>query len=146
MLYKDYLKQISGKPCTFCNCDDRKFLENERAFLTYGLAPYHKHHLLVIPKKHATSFLELDHNVVEDIWDLLRRGSEILSKLGYDDFTIIVREGKNGAKSIEHLHYHIIPNTRIGDVDHNNEERRILTKEEIEAISEDISSAISDMI
>ena len=77
---------------------------------------------------------------------LIRRGSEILSKLGYDDFTIIVREGKNGAKSIEHLHYHIIPNTRIGDVDHNNEERRILTKEEIEAISEDISSAISDMI
>lgn len=142
MLYIDYLKQISGKPCTFCNCNDRKFLENESAFLTYNLAPYHRHHLLVIPKSHSLSFRNLARPVFLDIWELIKKGADILTNLGYEDFTVIVREGNNGAKSVEHLHYHLIPNSRIGDVDHNNEERKIMSKEEIEAISKDVLSVI----
>ncbi|MDO8566465.1 MAG: HIT domain-containing protein [Candidatus Moranbacteria bacterium] len=145
MLYSEYLVRSAEDVCHFCNPRDRKFIENEGAFLTYGIAPYHKHHLLVIPKRHVQSFMELARDEAEQIWDIIRKASAILLELGYESYTVVVREGKNDAKSMKHLHYHIIPEEHIGDLDHEGNKRVVMSEKEIQAVSQDIQKAMQKL-
>lgn len=140
MLYSDYLPTITK--CPFCECNDRVFIDKKNAFLTYAKAPYHPDHLLVIPKRHVVSFLDITHEEKNDIDKLIKTGTKILKKLGYDNFSILVREGNSINKSVPHLHYHLIPNDRIGDLDHNGEQRQILSSEEIAILSQRILNII----
>lgn len=146
MKYAEYLKTLPEDFCPFCGeAQDRIFLDNEHALLTYAKAPYHKHHLLVVPKEHKKSFLELTKEEMESIWNLIRQGSAILLELGYESYTAIVREGRNGAKSVEHLHYHLIPENHIGDLDHDGRTRNIMTDSESANISDEIMQAVGRM-
>ncbi len=146
MKYTDYLQSQPKDFCPFCDAQhDRIFLDNEYALLTFAKAPYHPHHLLVVPREHKKSFLELTKEASDAIWALIRQGSAVLLELGYESYTVIVREGKNGAKSIEHLHYHIIPENHIGDLDHDGNTRDIMTESESEKISDEIMQAVGRM-
>jgi diadenosine tetraphosphate (Ap4A) HIT family hydrolase len=141
MKYTDFLKERKG--CPFCDGKDKKIAENKNAFLTYALAPYHKHHLLVVPKKHTDKILDVSDEEIRDILLMLKTGFEILKKLGYDNVTALVREGNETGKSVPHLHYHIVPNNRIGDLDHEGNERKVLSAEEIEQTLSDIKKVFN---
>lgn len=146
MLYTEYLTQSLGESCHFCTPHDRVFIENDEAFLTYSLAPYHKHHLLVIPKQHKKSFMELTEKEMASVWDLIRKGSAILLELGYETYTVLVREGKGrDDKSVEHVHYHIIPENHIGDLTHDGRKRSIMTPMEIQEVSQDIRDVMQQL-
>ncbi len=131
MLYRDFLKSLQG--CPFCEEGQRAVIEKEHAYLTYAIAPYHKHHLLVIPRRHTEIILDLSPEEVRDMESLQEEGLRLLKKLGYKNLTVLEREGDNASKSIAHLHTNLIPNVRVGDVDHEGNERRVLTEEEIDA-------------
>lgn len=118
------------------------FAENAYAFLTYAIAPYHPHHLLVIPKRHFTAFLDITEDERAAIDALIEGGWRALTRLGYENITVLVREGKDSGKSIAHLHYHIIPNIRIGDVDHLGIDREVLSSEDIARVVADVSAAL----
>ena len=137
MLYQDFLKELHT--CPFCAEEEIKFAESEHAYLTYALAPYHPHHLLVIPKQHVLHYLDLSKDEEYEISMLIRSGVEALKRLGYQNITVLVREGVAVGKSIAHLHYHVIPNIRIGDIDHGGRERIILTPEEIASTVSEIT-------
>lgn len=137
MLYKDFLKSLSG--CPFCEGRNEPLSDAESAYLTYALAPYHKHHLLILPKRHIESVQDVTTEEDADIERLQQLGMSALKKLGYDSITFLVREGHlNVNKSIVHVHYHLIPKIQIGDLDHYNRERRILTDEEVRETVRDI--------
>lgn len=131
MLYADYLKTVTA--CPFCDRPDRVLAEAGGCYLTYCLAPYSPDHMLVVPKRHATSFLELTPEERDGRDELLGRGARVLRSLGHENFTVIAREGANAAKSVEHLHYHLVPNVAIGDLDHAGRQRRVLEAAEVEA-------------
>jgi diadenosine tetraphosphate (Ap4A) HIT family hydrolase len=132
MLYDNYLKKL--KICPFCESKDRVLLENKYAYLTYAKAPYHKHHLLVTPKRHVESLFDISKNEQKDIDELLKTGTKILKKLKYNNFTILVREGDNSNKSIKHLHYHLIPSDPIGDLNWAGKPRSILSENDTTAL------------
>ena len=126
MLYIDYLETLTE--CPFCIREhNRIILENENAFLTYSLAPYHKYHMLVIPKRHVETFLEITNKEICDIDLLIQSGARILELLGQDDYTVLVRNGDDSGKSIRHMHYHLIPEVRIGNNDSGGGHRQLLT-------------------
>ncbi len=138
---KDFLK--IPRSCPFCKPHEKDILEsNESAYLTYALAPYHKDHLLVISKRHITEILDLTDKEVCDIYQLNKAAIIILKKLGYKDISVLVRDGDHTMKTVKHLHYNIIPNTRLGDIDHIGEDREILTPKEISKTIERVSSVI----
>ncbi len=143
MLYANYLEKL--KICPFCQKKGRVFIKSAHAYLSYAKAPYHPHHLLVIPIRHVESFFELNTEEKNDIEILLGKAAKILKKLKYKNFTILVREGDSINKSIKHLHYHIIPNDRIGDLDHKGEKRKILNSKEIKLLSAEISRIIKQI-
>ncbi len=127
MDYITFLNQKTkgGSVCPFCHELKKDIItENETAFLTYALAPYHKHHLLIIPKRHVSPILDLTEREVADLYELEKKGITLIHKIGYHDLTVLLREGKKSGKSVDHLHYHIIPETVITDVEHGNTDFR----------------------
>ena len=102
--------------------------------MTFALAPYHADHLLVVPKRHIEHILDITKEEMDDIDALEKNGWELLKKLGYKSVSFIVREGVESGRTVTHIHYHVIPEVRLGDVDHNGEVRKILTPEEISAV------------
>jgi len=141
MLYSDYLKTV--KVCPFCKGDDRRLKDARSAYLTYNKAPYHKHHLLVVPSRHVVSFFDLTTEEEKVINGLLFDGARALKKLGYGNLSILVREGNAKNKSIEHLHYHIVPNIQIGDLQHDGRKREIISNDEISQIVEEVEKVLS---
>lgn len=137
MLYKDYLKTMDK--CPFCKLEQANLLENEHAFLTYALAPYHKYHLLVIPKRHVEHIKDLEWHELISITALLATGIRTLSKLGHDDCSIVVKDNN---KTVPHLHYHIIPGGIITDVSHDVEVRRMLTESEEKDLIKELESEL----
>lgn len=132
MLYKDYLKQVTG--CSFCKKDEfsgQIIIENETAALLACLAPYQKHHLLIIPKRHLEKILELSPEEISDINELQNLAIKILYDLNYENMSVLVREGENIGKTVKHLHYHIIPDIAIGAIGVDMGKRAVATKEEI---------------
>jgi histidine triad (HIT) family protein len=133
MLYKDFLREITS--CPFCEPVFNRIIQEEQdAFLTYSIAPYHKHHLLVIPKDHIEHFQDLTTEVTQSVEKLLHIWVNLLRSLGYEDYTILVRNWENVRKSIRHLHYHIVPATIIGDLDHQGQSRITMSEKEIDEL------------
>ena len=141
MLYKEFLHTLDE--CPFCSDKNRILMDGTHAYLTYALAPYHKHHLLVLPKRHVESVKDLNEAEREEIDRLQKEGLRILRCLNYESISLLVREGPvNVNKSIRHTHYHVIPKIQIGDLDHYGQERRILEKNEIEEMADEIETII----
>ena len=136
MKYADFLKHM--KECPFCHDANRVIVESEKCFLTYSRWPYHKHHLLTIPKRHIESITELTQDERKDIDQMQEKALEVLKKLGYDSVTQLVREGNEINKSIRHVHFHTIPYIRIGDLDHFGQEKKMLTEGDISQTIEDV--------
>lgn len=138
MRYSTFLKKL--KVCPFCKITTNRILaENEKAILTFSQAPYHKHHLLVIPKRHSNSIVNLgwDENVC--IMALVVSATKLLKKLGHDDCVILEKDGNATGKSIpNHLHYHVIPGAKVKDVSVRDKYRVMLTEEEEDCLRQDV--------
>jgi diadenosine tetraphosphate (Ap4A) HIT family hydrolase len=140
MLYKDFLEHLDG--CPFCGGKNALIVSNAHGYITYSLAPYHKHHLLVIPTRHTESLLDLGKEESEALLELLRTGARLLSALGYQSYSILLREGVGINKSIPHLHYHLVPDDPIGDLNQLlGKDRLVLSDKEIEEIVGELRGA-----
>jgi len=131
MLYVDFLRTV--KDCPFCKITDRDIIkENELAYITPALAPYSPYHLLVVPKRHSTDYLDLNPEERVAIDQLINDGIKAIEKLGIDDYSLMVRIGNNKSigKSVGHTHFHIVPKARLGMLDANGDDRSILTQKE----------------
>lgn len=137
MKYSDFLKQElqEQRPCPFDTPHPEDvLLQNRTAYLTYALAPYAPDHLLVIPKRHVFKILELTHEERGDVDDLLNVAWQVMQRLGHRSVSYLVREGTESGRSVDHIHYHAIPDIRIGDLDHDGNQREVLTQEGVEQV------------
>lgn len=140
MLYSTFLKKTTR--CPFCRPDQRVFAKNGRAYLTYSIAPYAEYHLLVIPKRHVVSFSDLTVGESRDVQAMVSAGIGVLNAKGIEDYTILVRNGKNTGKSVEHLHYHLIPKHHMGDLDYEHRARKVLTDKQVRSLTREVATAL----
>ena len=141
MLYEELRRQRKG--CPFCDgTRNERLAESAHAYLTYALAPYHEHHLLVIPKRHVESINDLTDEEETDISNLEQKGIQALQKLGYESSSLLVREGSAKNRSVRHIHFHVIPEIQIGSLNSKGEERRVITKEEVEKTIREIEAVL----
>jgi diadenosine tetraphosphate (Ap4A) HIT family hydrolase len=138
MLYNKYLKK--NHKCPFCHLIKKELIrQNNYGILTLARAPYTKDHLLIVPKKHVLKLNKLSKKQKEALESLIYYGLKKLHKK-YKNVTILYREGnkKEVGKSVNHVHYHLIPNLQIGAIDQNKaNQRKFLSEEEyIKKISE----------
>ncbi len=131
--YKDFLKkqEAAAGPCPFCNIkEDIVIARNDKAYMTLALAPYNPDHILIIPTRHVKHIFDVDAEEHLAIRVMEKKAWELLKKLGHTGVSFVVREGKSSGGTVEHLHYHAIPDTRLGNMDADGDERVVLSPEE----------------
>jgi diadenosine tetraphosphate (Ap4A) HIT family hydrolase len=103
--------------CPFCHEKPENMLqEGKHFFVIPARAPYVKHHILIIPKRHVNLLMTLTHAELLEMHKLVDiRAKKLHSK--YKDVSLLLRDGlvKDPLinKSINHLHFHLIPNAGV---------------------------------
>ncbi len=143
MKYLDLLQ--SKRPCPFDNPKNEDIVaQNATAYLTYSIAGYHPDQLLVIPKRHVTHLDDMTAAELTDCEALQKTGWDLLRSLGHGGVSFVLREGDSTGKSVQHMHYNLMPDTQLGDMTaHGVEERNVMTPEEIAATMSRLHDALA---
>ena len=108
--------------CIFCKIikgeiPSAKVYEDELCFAFKDINPQAPVHVLVVPKKHAASVLEL----CEDDKELLGHIQLVIGKLATDlgvaetGFRVMTNCGKDACQSVAHLHYHLLGGVQMSE-------------------------------
>ena len=104
--------------CLFCKLvagtiPSHKVYEDDDILVFHDIAPWAPVHLLLIPKRHLTSMVD----VTEADAPLLGRMMALIPRLMLESgvtngFRILVNTGKDGMQEVQHLHLHAIGGPR----------------------------------
>ncbi|NPA15562.1 MAG: HIT family protein [Deferribacteres bacterium] len=99
-----FCKIVSGEIPAYKVYEDDEFL----AFLDIG--PVNKGHLLVIPRKHYPTLLDMPEDEAGKLYKLVHRlAKAVKSALSADGLNIINNVGEASGQEVFHVHVHIIP-------------------------------------
>ena len=121
--------------CPFCHEKPEHMLqEGKHFFVIPARAPYVKHHILIIPKRHVNLLMTLTHAEILEMNRLVdTRAKKLHSK--YKDVSLLLRDGlvKDPMinKSINHLHFHLLPNVAVHIESQTKSENRKRLEDEI---------------
>lgn len=107
--------------CPFCDIPKERIIHsNNLAYCIYDKFPVAvaDGHILVIPKRHVSEYIELKQAEHNSIQQLVMKCQEDLVKrdLSVTGFNFGVNSGSSAGQTIMHVHLHLIPR-REGDVD-----------------------------
>ena len=101
--------------CLFCKIDRgdvpaEKVYEDDRVFAVKDINPQAPVHLLIIPKKHFSTVLEIqkeDHELIGSIYSI---ANQLAKNNGLDQtgFRVVVNCGAEAGQSVFHIHYHLL--------------------------------------
>ncbi len=108
--------------CIFCKIIRREVpsnivYEDEEIIAFKDIQPAAPIHILVIPKKHIPSLVQLekeDEILIGKIYTIINKIAEeqgVLDK-GY---RVIVNCGQDGGQEVGHLHFHLLAGKRLGE-------------------------------
>lgn len=103
--------------CPFCHEKPENILQEGKHFLVLpARAPYIKHHILIVPKRHVNLLATLTHAELFEMHKLVDTWTRNLHKK-YKDVSLLLRDGLvkdiTINKSINHLHFHLLPNVGV---------------------------------
>jgi histidine triad (HIT) family protein len=108
--------------CIFCKIIDRKLpstivYEDDNVIAFKDIHPQAPVHVLIVPKKHIQSIRELDSSNVSCLMDIHSAACKIADKLGILEkgFRLINNCGKDAGQTVQHIHYHLIGGTELGE-------------------------------
>jgi diadenosine tetraphosphate (Ap4A) HIT family hydrolase/5-methylcytosine-specific restriction endonuclease McrA len=116
--------------CIFCILSDRKIkYENNLAIAIEDKYPVTKHHLLIIPKRHAIDYFELVQAEINAINEILIKAKKDLTKKDslITGFNIGINNGVDAGQTIFHCHVHLIPRRKNDVIDPTGGIRNIIT-------------------
>ena len=106
--------------CIFCKIANKEIpskivLENEKVIAFEDLNPIAPVHILVIPKKHIASVMELKEEDTEYLKAAYEAIQEIAKQKGVDKtgFRVLTNVGDDAGQTIKHLHFHLIGGRKL---------------------------------
>ena len=99
--------------CIFCKIikgeiPSKVIYEDDLVMVMMDINPVSDGHVLVLPKKHYTDFLELDNDISNHIFKVAKDlGPRLMQKLKAKALTLIVNYGDS--QQVKHFHLHLIP-------------------------------------
>jgi len=99
--------------CTFCDIIKHKkpariFFEDDRVIVFADIFPKAEIHLLICPKNHYSTILDMPD---EQVLSLIETSRYIARRLGIEDnFRLVLNNGAKAGQIIEHLHFHFLSN------------------------------------
>jgi len=106
--------------CLFCGIADGKIKANlvyqDEALLAFkDIAPKAPVHILIIPRKHVVSVLDIEANDSGVIGRIFQVAGQLAREQGIADsgFRVVVNSGADAGQSVSHLHYHLLGGRRM---------------------------------
>ncbi|MFQ5483222.1 MAG: histidine triad nucleotide-binding protein [Nitrospinaceae bacterium] len=101
--------------CIFCKIEKgeiptQKVYDDDHLFVIKDLNPQAPTHLLIIPKRHIPTLLELEESDGEMSGRVFTVANRLAREGGFDQsgFRIVVNCGAGAGQSVFHLHYHVL--------------------------------------
>ena len=103
------------KDCLFCKIANKEIesdivFEDDKVLAFKDISPAAPVHILVIPKIHIGSIMEIDKMEGPEIEGMVKTIVKVASDLGLEKngFRIVTNIGDDGGQSVGHLHFHIL--------------------------------------
>lgn len=106
--------------CIFCDIsknNNRIINEDDLVFAIYDAYPVNKGHVLIITKRHVSSYFELTQDENLSIQNMITSLKIMLDKKFIPDgYNIGINIGEYAGQTVMHCHVHLIPRYK-GDID-----------------------------
>lgn len=123
--------------CPFCHTPQEQILDQgDYFYLTLARAPYTADHVLIVPFEHTVLFEDLSDDAIKERHHLTKKRLTILHK-HHQDINILLRDGRVGwsiGKSIDHLHWHLIPSLAMSGKN-TGDDRKYLDDQEFATLT-----------
>lgn len=109
--YEKLAEKAEAQKCVFCDLREKYIVsEQEGVVLTVNIFPYIDGHLLVIPRRHVESYLDLTDEEILLCNTLAKQGIKLLQdELRIEGVWLLIRDGLNAQKTVKHLHWQVMP-------------------------------------
>lgn len=101
--------------CLFCKINQgeiaaEKVYDGEKVFAIQDINPQAPTHILIIPKKHLSTLLEIEAEDHETIGSIFSVANDLAKerKLDKSGFRVVANCGADGGQSVYHIHYHLL--------------------------------------
>lgn len=108
--------------CIFCKIikgeiPSSKVYEDDEILAFKDINPAAPIHILVIPKKHITSLIDIEESDEKLIGKIYKTINKIAKEQEFDQkgFRVIVNCGEDGGQEVGHLHFHLLAGKKLGD-------------------------------
>ena len=107
--------------CIFCKIIKKEIpsnivYEDSQIIAFRDINPVAPVHILVIPKKHISSLVDLeekDELLIGKIYTVINKIAK-QEKINENGFRVVVNCGKDGGQEVQHLHFHILGGKKLG--------------------------------
>lgn len=107
--------------CLFCQIVEGKSpakiaYQDDQVLAFHDINPQAPVHLLVVPRRHVASLLDLAAGDDALIGNVVRRGQELAKQhgLGERGFRLVFNSGHDAGYSVHHIHLHVVGGRRLG--------------------------------
>jgi len=101
--------------CIFCRIAAKEIpaqavYEDDIVMAFPDIKPMAPVHVLIIPKKHISSLLDITSEDVPVIEHAVKAAQQIAKSMGLAEkgFRIVVNTGNDGGQTVHHLHWHVL--------------------------------------
>jgi histidine triad (HIT) family protein len=132
--------------CSFCDdlsgARECAFVaENEHAVAEIDERQYERGAMLVIPRKHRESILDIERLEIEAVYSLAREVAHAAVRaFGAQAMNIFQNSGTNAGQSEPHFHVHVVPRFK------DSNPHKIFLQQDCEVMSIEEQRAIADLI
>ena len=142
MLYLEALQQLWENFDPFTHIKKEEVVdETELFFVIPARAPYVPDHLLIIPKRKVYVLKHMTPEERLEMYELIEKWASKLHKK-HKDINLLLRDGlvwQTSWKSVNHLHFHLIPDCEITTEElFQNSDREFFDDEKYAAITKSI--------
>lgn len=106
--------------CIFCKIingeiPSSKVYEDDKVLAFNDINPVAPYHILIIPKKHYESIIDIPENEMDIIAHIHNVMNMIARDKGFDKtgFRIINNCGHDGGQEVKHIHYHVLAGKKL---------------------------------
>jgi histidine triad (HIT) family protein len=101
--------------CLFCQIVEKKVpakvaYEDDQVMAFHDIRPQAPVHVLVIPKKHITSLMDMTAGDDALVGGVVRRARELAREMGLGErgFRLVFNAGDDAGYSVYHIHLHLL--------------------------------------
>ena len=108
-------------PCLFCEIaagriPARIAYQDDGVLAFHDINPQAQSHVLVVPRKHISSLLELTPEDDVLLGSLVRKARDLAAELGLAEsgFRLVFNCGEDAGYSVYHIHLHLLGGRKLG--------------------------------